>query len=429
MRRLALTLGLLGALLALTTFGPVDDALTVAASGLDPDTALRAVGLLSSAGLADAGSPARRFGPAAGLALSLAAILGGLAASAGARRREAARLAAEAPSIEAPFEASGAARIEAAIELSDEAGGGAEPELAEPVARDPVEYSPSVLAREATALGLGSGGAPPAPTASRAKATSLPDRYVLEAELGSGAMGRVFRARDQLLGRPVAVKLLGALGEVPAQELFLREARAMAAVSHPNVVTLFDAGFAGDAPYLVMELVEGRPLRAVAGSAPVAERTALGWGADLADALGAVHAQGLVHRDVKPENALLVARTGRVKLMDFGVAHTLRAEGRTGASGTPDYMAPEQIQGLGLGPWTDVYALGATLHRLLTGQVVFPAGEPFYHALHSPPPDARERLPALRAETAALLLACLAKDPKARPATARLQEELRRLAT
>ncbi|MHB1846725.1 MAG: serine/threonine-protein kinase, partial [Deltaproteobacteria bacterium] len=287
-----------------------------------------------------------------------------------------------------------------------------------------IEASSSVAGREGTLRSLGDG----ARAAPAAVTPTLPDRYALGEKLGQGAMGTVYRATDLLLGREVAVKLLGSVDGAQAQELFLREARAMAAVSHPNVVTLFDAGIAQGTPYLVMELVLGRSLRNASGDQPVPEHRALHWAAELADALCAVHARRLVHRDVKPENAVLIEGTERVKLMDFGVAHALRTEARTGPSGTPDYMAPEQILGQNVGPWTDVYALGATLYQLLTAQVVFPVGEPFFHAMHTAPEDPMVRVPTLRPETSALVLACLAKDATLRPTTAQLQGRLRALA-
>jgi hypothetical protein len=251
----------------------------------------------------------------------------------------------------------------------------------------------------------------------------LPERYRMEDRIGAGAMGVVYRAWDQRLNRAVAIKVLNAELSLDPQtaQRFLQEARAMAALSHPNIVTLFDVGVEGETPYMVMEYLRGSHLRDVLGDLPLLpENDVLLYGAQVADALATVHQHRLVHRDVKPENILLLEGTRRVKLMDFGIAHVIQSQKAKGTrpSGTPYYMSPEQITGGELGPWTDIYGLGATLFALLTGSLPFPEGEPLYHAVHTQAPSPQEFVPSLSSGTAALILSCLEKDPRKRPQSA-----------
>ncbi len=251
----------------------------------------------------------------------------------------------------------------------------------------------------------------------------LPERYRLEDRIGAGAMGIVYRAWDQRLNRAVAIKVLNAEMSLDPQtsQRFLQEARAMAALSHPNIVTLFDVGVEGETPYMVMEYLRGSHLRDVLGDLPrLPENDVLFYGAQVADALATVHQNRLIHRDVKPENILLLQGTRRVKLMDFGIAHVIQSQKAKGTrpSGTPYYMSPEQITGGELGPWTDLYCLGATLFALLTGSLPFPEGEPLYHAVHTPAPSPQEFVPSLSTGTASLIFSCLEKDPRKRPQSA-----------
>src|SRR6185295_3056594 len=192
------------------------------------------------------------------------------------------------------------------------------------------------------------------------------DRYTVDAVIGQGGMGSVYRAHDARLDRRVALKVIAdAAGGTDARARFLREARAAAALDHPNVVSIFDVGELDGAPYIVMELVSGRTLRETVGDASVPVATRAGWLADVARALSAAHRRGLVHRDVKPEN-VMVRADGVVKVLDFGIAR--RAGGRVDPHGTtkapssespalptltvegvrmgtPLYMSPEQIRG------------------------------------------------------------------------------------
>src|SRR5688572_30424112 len=202
-------------------------------------------------------------------------------------------------------------------------------------------------------------------------------RYELIEELGEGGMATVYRARDTELRRDVAIKVLfphlAKRAEIVRR--FDREARAAAALEHPNILRVYDVGggggAGGDPPYIVMELVRGATLKdAIDKHGPLLAELAACAGALLADALAAAHAAGVIHRDVKPANAM-VASDGRLLLADFGVARVEDDDSlvtRTGALlGTPAFMSPEQATGVDVDPRTDVYSLGATLYQLATG--------------------------------------------------------------
>ena len=256
-------------------------------------------------------------------------------------------------------------------------------------------------------------------------------RYVVQGELGRGAMGVVFRALDPALDRAVAVKVIAARTSGPApldpelETRFLREARVAARISHPNVVTVYDAGRDGSSLYLVMELVEGESLaaRLMRGSFPSAAES-LELAAQVADALGAAHALGVVHRDVKPGNVMLT-RSGRVKVADFGVAKAVGEETgltRTGAVvGSPAYMAPEQVRGLPIDGRADLFSLGVVLYELMMRRKPFPADTVtslIYQILHEDPLADPAVSSALGTDVAAFLRRCLEKDPGRRIADA-----------
>src|SRR3954453_3530114 len=200
----------------------------------------------------------------------------------------------------------------------------------------------------------------------------LDGRYRLGARLGSGAVAEVFRALDERLARPVAIKLFR--GDA-AEELQRHEAemRTLAHLAHPNLVTVYDAGEADGQPYLVMQLIEGDTLADELRRGPIGPDRAARDGAALADAPADGHEQGFVHRDVKPAN-VLIAADGRVHLADFGIARLVDSAHvtRTGdVLGTPAYFAPEQVSGGAVGSGADVYALGLMLLECLTGQRAF----------------------------------------------------------
>src|SRR5581483_751476 len=246
-------------------------------------------------------------------------------------------------------------------------------------------------------------------------------RYVLGEELGQGADATVYRAQDLRLDRTVAIKLLRP--ELQADPTFVarfeREARSVALLEHPSIVRVHEYGTALGTHYLVMDYVAGGDLRARlrGGALPVDD--ALGIASDVAAALGAAHAAGIIHRDVKPANILLHG-DGHAKVTDFGIAKMLDVPALTATAallGTPHYLAPEQASGDGVTPASDVYALGVVLFEMLTGQHLF-EGESFVQIamqhLHTPPPDITELNSAVPGWLAALVRRALAKDPAER---------------
>jgi eukaryotic-like serine/threonine-protein kinase len=249
----------------------------------------------------------------------------------------------------------------------------------------------------------------------------LAGRYRLESRIAAGGMGEVWRAADLVLGRPVAVKLLPA-GYAQHPETLARfraEARHAAAVSHPGIAQVYDYGDAseGQPPFLVMELVDGRPLTQLLAAGPLGQERTLDLIAQVAAGLAAAHAAGLVHRDIKAGN-LLVSAGGTVKITDFGIAYAAGSAPltRTGTViGTPAYLAPERLAGAVAGPASDLYSLGIVAYECLAGAVPF-AGTAMEVALahqHQPLPP----LPVPQ-EVATLIADLTAREPADRPASA-----------
>jgi serine/threonine protein kinase len=255
----------------------------------------------------------------------------------------------------------------------------------------------------------------------------LSGRYALEALLGSGGMGEVWRAWDRELDRPVAVKVLRE--EFAGQELaerFRREARIAGRLQHPGITVVHDVGSDNGRLFMVMELLHGRDLEAVlaraSGGLPVGAAVSLAVQA--AGALQAAHAEHVVHRDLKPANLFLLD-SGQLKLCDFGIARAVDATAGltlTGhVLGTPSYMSPEQCQGKQVDERSDLYSLGCVLYALLAGRPPFGEGEPLavmFQHLSADPPPLRTMRPDVPQELDRLVVELLAKDPARRPADA-----------
>ncbi len=247
--------------------------------------------------------------------------------------------------------------------------------------------------------------------------TTLNGRYRLEARIGAGGMSTVYRALDETLERPVAVKLMNR--EVAADsdqlERFRREARAVAQLSHPHIVGVIDAGEDDGRPYIVFEYIEGETLKErIRRKGQLSIPEAVAYSIEIARALGAAHARHIVHRDVKPQN-VLIDDEGRAKVTDFGIARTLDEEGLTADGrvlGTTDYVSPEQALGQSVTGQSDLYSLGVALYEMLTGEVPFKGENQVAVAMkhvREELPDVRAARPEVSAALAAVLETATAK--------------------
>ena len=211
--------------------------------------------------------------------------------------------------------------------------------------------------------------------------------YEIRSAIGAGGMGEVYRARDTRLGREVAIKVLPEFLTSDPDRLrrFEQEARAAAALNHPNILAVHQMGTYEGTPYLVSELLEGETLREILRRGPVPLRKAVEYGVQIAQGLAAAHEKGIIHRDLKPEN-IFVTRDGRMKILDFGLAKLTQVEPASGENatvtfreqtdlgvvmGTVGYMSPEQVRGQAADPRSDIFAFGAVLYEMLTGKRAF----------------------------------------------------------
>lgn len=270
--------------------------------------------------------------------------------------------------------------------------------------------------------------------------------YRIGTVIGSGGMGEVYRATDTKLGRDVALKVLPSdmAGDPDRLARFQREARAVAALNHPSVVTIYSVEDADNVHFITMELIEGQPLDRLMSTDGLAVDRIIEIANALADALAAAHEKGILHRDLKPAN-VMVTSEGRVKVLDFGLAKDISAEsssdatltsaGRTQAGivmGTPAYMSPEQVSGRTLDQRTDIFSLGVMLYEMTTGRRPFvgtSSAELISSILRDSPPSVTDVRPELPSDIGRVIRRCLEKDPRHRMQTARdVSNEFRDLA-
>ena len=261
--------------------------------------------------------------------------------------------------------------------------------------------------------------------------------YEIIAPLGAGGMGEVYRARDTRLGRDVALKILPDSFAREADRLrrFEQEARAVAALNHPNILAIHDIGQHEGSPFLVSELIEGESLRAALDGGAVPQRKTIEYGVQIAHGLAAAHEKGIVHRDLKPEN-IFVTKDGRIKILDFGLAKLAQKAGaepdevtltssHTAAGlvlGTASYMAPEQVRGEAADPRTDIFAFGAVLYEMLSGVRAFrrdTAAETMTAVLKDDPPELFDPGRLVSPALERIVRRCLEKNPEQRFQSAR----------
>jgi serine/threonine-protein kinase len=249
-------------------------------------------------------------------------------------------------------------------------------------------------------------------------------RYEILDEVGQGAMGTVYRARDPLIERTVAIKtvLIAQLRQegADAESRFLREAQSAGRLSHPNIVTIYDVGETDGLAYIAMEYLPGATLRDIMNKGPMPLDLVLDTATQMAEALAFAHEHGVIHRDIKPANVVVTGQRGRVKLTDFGIAHLLNSDHtQTGQMlGSPRYMSPEQAMGREIDGRSDIFSLGAVLYEMLTGQYAFDGDSLpaiVYRVIHEAPEPAASLRPQLPAALASLLARMLDKNPQLRP--------------
>jgi serine/threonine-protein kinase len=278
----------------------------------------------------------------------------------------------------------------------------------------------------------GGAGAPAVGQIMNTVESSLGGRYHLEKELGRGGMGVVYLARDVQLDRPVALKFLGSLidNSDEFRQRFVREAKAAAKISHPNIISIYDISASVGKAYIAMEYVDGPNLhRYTQQKGKVEAREAVNIIAQACAALSAIHEAGITHRDIKPDN-ILIAKGGLVKLTDFGLAKAEDARITQAGTimGTPSYMPPEQVLGRDTDARSDIYALGLVLYETMTGKTVFREGNILERQVTEVPAPPSTVIDSVPPEVDAIVMKCIQKNPEDRYQTAReLWNELRKV--
>src|SRR5690348_3336242 len=259
--------------------------------------------------------------------------------------------------------------------------------------------------------------------------------YEILGSIGAGGMGEVYRARDPRLGREVAIKILPSQFSADSERLrrFEQEARAAAALNHPNILAIYDLGQSNGSPYIVSELLEGESLRDRLRSGPLPLRKAVDYATQIALGLAAAHDKGIVHRDLKPEN-LFITKDGRAKILDFGLAKltehisdaetVVHSDGTTPGMvlGTVGYMSPEQVRGIATDHRSDIFTFGAILYEMLSGKRTFRGDTPadtMSAILKEDPPDLSETNRAISPAAERIVRHCLEKNPEERFQSAR----------
>lgn len=262
-------------------------------------------------------------------------------------------------------------------------------------------------------------------------------RYDILDEIGEGAMGTVYRARDPLIERTVAIKTVSIeqlRQEGPdAESRFLREAQSAGRLSHPNIVTIYDVGESDGLAYIAMEHLSGATLRDIMNRGPLPLDLALDTAMQMAEALAFAHEHGVIHRDIKPANVVLTGKHGRVKLTDFGIAHLVNSDHTQIGQmlGSPRYMSPEQAMGREVDGRSDIFSLGAVLYEMLTGHYAFDGDSLptiVYRVIHESPEPAASLCAPLPDGLPGLLDRMLDKNPSARPDARTLIKALQALA-
>lgn len=261
----------------------------------------------------------------------------------------------------------------------------------------------------------------------------LDQRYELEELIGGGGMADVYKAKDRLLNRPVAVKILHEQFKQDKEfiDKFQREAQAAARLSHPNIVNIYDVGVADGDHYIVMEYVPGRTLKdRIRQEGHLSVSESLRVAREIAEALAHAHANNLVHCDIKPHNILMMA-DGHAKVADFGIARAVTESTMTYSGnvvGSVHYFSPEQAKGTMITPKSDVYSLGVVLYEMLTGKLPFTGDNPVSIAvkhLQEEPVPVRQIDPSIPPVVEAIVSKAMSKDPAMRPTSAELVQDIR----